>query len=103
MSVTSKPKPQGNRRRSAAPGPKRDTKRDTALAEVLADYAAAYALLDAGRLAGYAGKYIGIVNGAVVGAATDAAALRKEISRARAVHPERVAVIHVFDEALTQG
>jgi hypothetical protein len=78
-------------------------RRDSALAEVLEDYAAGYRLLDAGKLAAYAGQYVGIVDGAVVGAGEDAASLREQVARDRKLHPERIAVIHIFDEALAQG
>lgn len=99
MGVPSRAKHARDGRGSAVPG----TDHGDAVADVLADYAAAYRLLDAGKLEAYAGKYVGFINGAVVGAAADAAALRKQISRERKVHPERIAVIHVFDEALPQG
>jgi hypothetical protein len=99
MGVTSRAK-HPRKRRTPSPQP---SNHDDTLAEVLEDYAAAYRLLDAGKLDGYAGKYVGIVNGAVVGAARDATALRRQISRERGVHGERIAVIHVFDEALAQG
>src|SRR5262245_40355513 len=97
MSVTSK-----HPRDSGKPKAPRQKRHDE-LADVLEDYAAGYRLLDAGKLAAYAGQYVGIVDGAVVGAGADAASLSEQVARERKLHPERIAVIHIFDEALAQG
>ena len=70
------------------------------LALVLADYAAAYQLQDAGVLDHLAGLYVAIIKGVVAGSGTDETALRLQVSRTSQLHPERMAVIHVFDQVM---
>jgi len=86
--------------------PKRPRKRagslgqDDSLAQVLADFATAYRLLDSGELDAYRGQYVAILKRALAGGGRDASRLRQQVSHARHVHPERIAIIHVFAEAM---
>ena len=87
------------KRVKASRGNGRKLPEDNSLPLVLADYTAAYQLLDSGALDAYAGSYVAVVNGAVAGSGPDSAALRQQVSRERQLHPERMAIVHVFDEA----
>jgi hypothetical protein len=71
--------------------------------DVLADFAAAYRLLEARGLDQHAGQYVAVLRGEVAGAGLDAATLRETVSCTHGVHPERVAIIRVVNEATVYG
>jgi hypothetical protein len=78
-------------------------KADFSVADVLGDFAAAYRLLDAGHLDNHAGQMVAVLGGKVVGAGPDGTTLRKAVSQAHRVHPERIAIIRVVAEATVLG
>lgn len=67
---------------------------------VLGDYRTAYELLEAGKLDAYSGQFVAFLNGRLIAAGPDSVDLRTKASRKKHVHPDRLAVIHVFDEAV---
>ncbi len=72
----------------------------TQIALVLEDFKAAYRLLKTGGLAAYSGKFAAFFNGQLVGVGLDSVDLRKSVGQEQSVPPDRIAVIHVFDEAV---
>jgi hypothetical protein len=74
--------------------------RETQTALVLEDIKAAYRQLESGALDAYPGQFAAFLDGRLVGTGPDSVDLRMKVSHERHVHPERVAIIHVFDEAV---
>jgi hypothetical protein len=74
--------------------------RETQTAMVLEDIKAAYRQLESGALDAYRGQFAAFLDGRLVGTGPDSVDLRMKVSQERQVHPERVAIIHVFDEAV---
>jgi hypothetical protein len=68
--------------------------------DVLADFAAAYRLLDHGELNEYRGQFVAVLDGRVVGAGPNPGKLRDQVSESHRVDPERLAIIHVLDQAV---
>jgi hypothetical protein len=73
---------------------------DTQLGMVLEDFQTAYRILETGQLDRYSGQFVAFLDGRFISAGSDSVDLRMKVSQEHGVHPERVAVIHVFDEAV---
>ena len=70
----------------------------TQAAMVLEDFRAAYHLLESGGLDQYGGQFAAFLRGQLVGTGADSVDLRMKVSQEHHVHPQRVAVIPVFNE-----
>jgi hypothetical protein len=97
------PKKSKTRRTLAVDGPRDDflsmsPEKQNSL--VLEDYKAAYRLLESGALDQLSGQFVAVLEGRLVGNGRNSMALRTKTSRDYKVDPERVAIIHVFDEVV---
>ena len=70
------------------------------VALVLEDFKAAYQCLDSGGLDQYSGQFVAFLNGHLVGVGPDSVDLRMKIGQEQHVHPNQIAVIHIFDEVV---
>jgi hypothetical protein len=73
---------------------------ETQTAMVLKDFKAAYRLLESGDLDAYGGLFAAFLHEQLVGTGPDSMDLRLKVSKEQHVHPERIAVIHVWNEAV---
>jgi hypothetical protein len=64
---------------------------------VRADYDTAYDLMQARQLDQYGGEHVAVLRGKVVGHGTNALDLRYTVAREQGIHPERLAMIYVYD------
>jgi|SRR5438105_6490630 len=65
---------------------------------VLDDFQAAYRQLESGALDQYRGEFAAFLNKQLAGTGPDSVDLRMKISQERDVDPERIAIIHIFNE-----
>jgi hypothetical protein len=68
--------------------------------QVMQDYRAAYRHLQTNESAEYAGQYVAFLDGQLVDADPSSADLRARVSETKNVHPERIAIVRVLDQAV---
>ena len=71
---------------------------DLQAALVLDDFPAAYQQLESGAIDQYGGEFVAFLNKQLAGTGPDSVDLRMKISQERHVDPERIAIIHIFNE-----
>ena len=75
-----------------------DAEVEAQIALILEDFKVAYRLLELGQLAQYSGQFVAVLNGQLVGVGPDSVDLRLKVGQEQRAHPNRIAIIHIFDE-----